>query len=236
MLTTLLPVAVLVLSSAVSQTPDSPQAEAARKLWEQRPACESIFVESEWKLTASQVRCDWYKNRLFSTEGVASALVAAVATPIVDGALGRARPTEGFAERFGTNLAQGAFKSTGAYLGGLILHEDPRQEPPFLIMQENGLRHGFFTRIGHAVKRTVVAYRCVDNCREPADIRWTFALSRVTGSLASGFAPEIWQSDRSVSRGLRGSATAYGASLLNAVFSEFKPELAALGGRLLGIF
>jgi hypothetical protein len=60
------------------------------------------------------------------------------------------------------------------------------------------------------------------------------AVSRIAGSLASGFSIELWTSDRSDvhRRALRGAASAYGATFVNSVLEEFKPELSAFIGKL----
>jgi len=150
--------------------------------------------------------------------------------------VGRTPPTDGFPKTLGINIAQNAFKSTGSYLGAMIRHEDPRQVPPFLIMRGATAPHGFAKRVWHALVVNAVAYKCQAACAEDADIKPMFALSRVLGSMASGFAPELWSADRSVQRAIRGSATAYGATFANSLFVEFKPELGAFAGRLFSIF
>jgi hypothetical protein len=59
------------------------------------------------------------------------------------------------------------------------------------------------------------------------------AISRVLGSLASGASSELWDSEGhpSGSRVVRGAASAYASTFVNAVFVEFKPELAAIAGK-----
>jgi hypothetical protein len=136
-------------------------------------------------------------------------------------------------------FAQNAFKSTGAYAGGLVFKEDPRSRPPYLVLQGQHHAHGFFRRAGHAIAGNVMAYRCAADCTRPEHIKRVFALSRLTGSIASGAASELWEPgrQRSGSRLWRGAASAYGSTFVNALFVEFKPEISGLGNKALrGVF
>jgi len=201
-----------------------------------------LFLASEWRLTSKQKACDLVQNRIFSSSGLAAVVWSAATSPTWDRVVGRAPDTSGFPKRFATDFAQNAFKSTGAFVGGLIFKEDPRTAPPFLILQACR-PHGFVGRTLHALGTNFVSYHFdesakrkpgekADPCRDPRVKRGP-ALSRVTGSLASGFSTELWTSDRSDhSQALRGAASAYGATFVNSVLDEFGPELNSFIGKV----
>ena len=54
--------------------------------------------------------------------------------------------------------------------------------------------------------------------------------------LPSGYGGEVWTWDRSTShsRAWRGAASAYGSSFVDALYTEFKPELNAAAGKVFG--
>jgi hypothetical protein len=116
----------------------------------------------------------------------------------------------------------------------MVFHEDPRVSPPYLFMFTKPRPRGFLKRTVHALETNFVSYRCDGTCTEETDIKTEPALSRITGSLASGFSIELWASDRSSlrRRALRGSASAYGATFVSGLFVEFKPELSAFAGKM----
>jgi hypothetical protein len=227
MLMSILPI-VLLLNAPAERPPENP--------FERRPVCAGMFLASEWQLSTKQRACDLLHNRIFSSSAMAGAVWSASTLPIWQGAVGRPRTTDSFPKRLAVNIAQNAFKSTGAYLGGMIQQEDPRQFPPFLVLKRETPRRGFAKRFWHAMTVNAMAYKCVNACTKPTDVQQRFAFSRVIGSLASGFSRELWAADRSAARGLRGAATAYGATFANSLFVEFKPELSALAGRVVSIF
>jgi hypothetical protein len=68
-------------------------------------------------------------------------------------------------------------------------------------------------------------------------IRRVPAVSRVAGSLASGASSELWESSGhpSGNRALRGAASAYASTFVDAVFTEFRPELNAIAGKALRV-
>jgi hypothetical protein len=198
-----------------------------------RPTCDSLFLQSEWSLTFKQKACDLVQNHIFSSSGLAAAAFSAATQPIWDGIFNQTTQPSGFGGRFATNFAQSAFKSTGAFVGGLVFHEDPRDSPPYLVLREKR-SHGGARRTLDALGANFIAYRCDGKCATKDDIRRVPALSRIAGSFASGFSIYALSSDRSnlQERALRGTASAYGATFANSVFSEFSPELSALIGRV----
>jgi len=199
-----------------------------------RPVCESLFLKSTWQLSGKQTFCDLVQNRIFSSTAFAGAAFAAATSPLWEKWF-NATNEGGFPRRLGVDFAQNGFKSAGGYLGGLVFREDPRESPPFLIMKKVSKPRGFWNRTAHAVRESVTAYHCSNECTTAADVSERPALSRITGSLASGFSIELLSADRSdlTRRAWRGSAAAYGATFANSLLTEFKPELSAFGGRLL---
>ena len=132
-------VSMVVLGLIVGLTPDVPppqeQTPASSTAvpddpYARRPACESMFLASEWQLSFKQRSCDWIQNGVFSTSAMLGSVWSAETSPVWDRIAGRADPTTGFGRRFATDFAQNAFKSTGTYLGGLAFQEDPRVSPP----------------------------------------------------------------------------------------------------------
>ncbi len=199
--------------------------------WSRRPVCESMFLKADWQLSAKQRACDWIQNGVLSTTALLGAVGSAWFSKITD------RPSErgdGFALRFGRNFAQNAIKSTGAYVGGAIAHEDPRTSPPYLALNTAPPPRGFFNRTAHALARNVVATQCVKGCREESDIHRRFKLSAVLGSASSGVAGDVLTSSRPDvhDQALHGALSAYAATFANALVDEFKPELSAFGGRV----
>jgi hypothetical protein len=203
-----------------------------------RPVCASMFVKSDWQLSNRQKTCDWINNGIFSTNAMLGAAWSAGFSQRTDLASERG---DGFPTRFGRKFAQNAFKSTGSFLGGQIFREDPRKTPPYLAMRTTPRPRGFFKRTAYALGGNFVSYRCTGSKDKKEEVDCTNggrfhkvpALSRVVGSLASGFAGELLTYDRpnSTRHALRGAASAYGSTFINALFAEFKPELSAFAGK-----
>jgi hypothetical protein len=198
-----------------------------------------MFLKADWILSSKQRACDWIQNRMLSMTALAGAAWSAEVSQLRDT---RSERGDGFATRFSRKFAQNAFKSTGSYVGGLLLHEDPRTRPPYLIMKPGPHPHGFFRRTAHALGANLVSYRCVGvqepgsdvpGCTRPEQIKRVPALSRVVGSLASGASSEFWEpkESRSGNRALKGAASAYASTFVNALFTEFQPELTAFAGK-----
>lgn len=196
-----------------------------------RPVCASMFLKNDWQLSFKQGSCDWLQNRLFSTNAMLAAVWSAQVSKVLD------TPSErstGFPMRFSRKFVQNAFKSTGAYMGGMLFREDPRTVPPYLVLRTKPLPHGFLKRTAHALGTNFVSYRCDGDCRTEADIKTVPALSRVVGSVASGLSSELWTANAAGARDrvVRGAVSAYAATFINSLFVEFKPELSALGGKI----
>jgi hypothetical protein len=199
-----------------------------------------MFLKADWQLTLKQRTCDWVQNRLLSTTALAGAAWSAGFSMVRDA---ESEDGDGFTTRFGRKFSQHAFKSSASYAAGLIFHEDPRTRPPYLVMKPEERPHGFLKRTVHALGANFISYRCdgasglrsgTADCTKPEHIRKVPAISRVAGSLASGAASEFWEPGREVSgsRALRGAASAYASTFVNALFTEFKPELNAFGNKV----
>jgi hypothetical protein len=201
--------------------------------WNRRPVCASMFLKSDWQLTSKQRACDWLQNRLFSSSALTGAAWSAGVSTLRDSSSEAGDP---FATRFARRYAQSAAKSSAAYLGALVAHEDPRVRPPYLVLKPMPRPRGFWPRTRRALVANFVSYRCLRACRTDADVDRQIALSRMLGALASGYAAEAWTWDRETShrRALRGAATAYGSSFLSTLFGEFSPELSAFARATFG--
>jgi hypothetical protein len=226
-------------SAIEAQPAPAPPPQMGRDPYPDRPECASMFLKADWRLTSKQRACDWLQNRMFSMTALAGAAWSAEVSKFRDA---RSERGDGFATRFSHKFAQNAFKSTGGYLGGLLLREDPRTRPPYLVMKPGAHPHGFFPRVGHALGTNLISYRCdgarglragTVDCTSPDHIRKVPAISRIVGSLASGASSELWEprESRSGNRALRGAASAYGSTFANALFTEFQPELNAFAGK-----
>jgi hypothetical protein len=212
-------------------TVQAPPAAANVNPWSNRPVCASMFLKTDFQLNGKQGACNWLHNGVFSTNAMLGAAWSGAWS------LWTAKSSEsgdGFVTRFGRKFGQNAFKATGSYLGGVIAREDPRKRPPFLALRTEQRPRGFFKRFGHAIGGNFVSYRCVKDCTDASHIKKRPALSRVFGSLASGFSSELLTTDRAYSakRAWNGVASAYGSTFVNAMFVEFKPELSAIGGKV----
>jgi hypothetical protein len=204
-----------------------------------RPECASMFLKADWKLTSRQRTCDWIQNRMFSMTALAGALWSAEVSMLRDA---ESEEGDSFSTRFARKYTQHIAKSAGNYVGGLLFHEDPRARPPYLVMKSGRRPRGFFPRVAHALGTNLISYRCDGaagirsgqaDCTQPEHIRKVPAISRVAGAFASGAAAELWDAPENFSgnRALRGAASAYAGTMMNAVFTEFSPELNAIAGK-----
>ena len=219
--------AIEQLAPAVETQPVNP--------WSERPACATMFLKGDWQLSAKQKACNWWNNGVLASNAMLGAVWSAKFSQSVDLSSERG---DGFATRFGRKFGQNAIKSTGIYLGAIIAREDPRKKPPYLGIGRRPPVRGFFKRTASAIGGNFISYRCVEDCSEAAHVKKTPAISRVLGSLGSGFGGELLTYDRpdSLNHALRGSASAYGSTFTSALFDEFKPELSAVAGRVLRLF
>jgi hypothetical protein len=196
-----------------------------------------MFLRSDWQLTPKQRACDWLQNGVLSTSRLFTTAWSTGYSMAIDTSSERG---DGFRVRFGRKWVQGAFATTGEYLGAVVGREDGREAPPYLAMRSAPPPHGFIKRLGTAIAGNVITSKCVNLCREEGDIKKRFGVSRVLGAVASGAGGVAvsWDRPDRGKRAWHGMASAYATSFAHAVFSEFKPELTAFGGRvfrLLGV-
>ena len=229
-----LDLAAIGAEAAVAQAPPAAAATEATNPWSGRPACASMFIRGDWQLTSKQKACNWF-NGVMSTNAMLGAVWSAKFSQYTDQS---SEQGDGFATRFGRKFGQSAVKSTASYLGAMIAREDPRKSPPYLAMRTRPPARGFFKRTAAAIGGNFISHTCVERCTSEKDIKNRPALSKVLGSLGSGFAGELLTHDRpnTLNNALRGSASAYGSTFVNALFVEFKPELSAFGGRIFRFF
>src|SRR5262249_1008069 len=134
---------------------------------------------------------------------------------------------KGFEWRASTRLVQGMAKSTGGYVVGLALHEDPRAVRPDcerdkdargLITQAAAPR-SFWQRLRGAV--VVNFWAKNDSCKGRP------AFAATGGALSSGFVGMAWTPDPSntIAKAFTRSGTALGGTIGNRVFSEFQGDL-----------
>ena len=214
--------------------PPTQSADQIGNPWDDRPECASMFLKTDWQLSHKQRACTWLHDGVFSTKALLGAVWSARFSQDVDLTSERG---DGFGTRFGRKFGQNAIKSTAIYLGALVADEDTRSTPPFLVMRPTPPR-GFWRRLGGAIAGNVVSHRCVKECTSKDDIRKRPVLSKLAGSIASGFAGELFTTDRPnlLNHAARGAASAYAATFSSAVLNEFKPELSAFGGRIFRFF
>ena len=138
------PVAVLDDGGSVAGTDQAQQASPSPQPtnpFARRPVCSSMFMKSDWR-PGRATSCNWIHNGVFSTNAMLGAVWSAGFSQQTDLASERG---DGFPTRFGRKFAQNAFKSTGAYLGRQIFHEDPRKVPPYLVMRTSPRPRGFLS-------------------------------------------------------------------------------------------
>jgi hypothetical protein len=230
-----IPIALLMMAlPALGQKPE----QVDRPFETRKPVCVSLFLKQDFRLNTKQEFCDFAQNRVFTLSGTFGAAFSAGYSQITERSQDRGKGTTGYSTRFGEDMAQSAFKSTGTLLGGFILHEDPRPDPPYLVLRHSNEPKGFWQRSRHAVSRVLLSYQCVKDCTTEQDIKRRFGFSHVAGAFASGFSSELWAPDRLNDpwRAIRRSGSAYATTFGSSFFSEFNPELTTLGHKVLGIF
>ncbi len=231
-------VLVILLGMVLPALGQQPDIHGDRPFETRKPVCVSLFLKQDFQLSTKQKFCNFAQNRVFTLSGTFAAAFSAGYSQITESSQDRGKGTTGYSTRFGENMAQSAFKSTGTLLGGFILREDPRPDPPYLVLKHPDDPKGFWQRSGHAVARVLLSYRCIKDCTSAQHVKRTFGFSHIAGAFASGFSSELWAPDRLNDpwRAIRRSGSAYATTVGGSLFSEFNPELTTLGHKVLGIF
>lgn len=182
--------------------------------------CDSFTIATARPLSFSQKSCYW-GSQLFTGSAVFGAAFF--------GAIAMAEHTpkewpqgaQGFGYQFGTRYTQGMVKSTTTFLVGAIAREDPRPKPP-----NNGCAKPHYphydlgARLGASLLR-VVWTQHDESCAD------TLAVSRIAGSLASGFVQRAYlpPSTNTLRNAWLGSASALGGYAANSVWTEFQGDV-----------
>lgn len=194
------------------------------------PQCDSYSLQTLPRLNFKQQACV-YRSQLLTGNAISGALVSSAIAE-----WGQHKPPEwpqgmnGFGRQIGTHYTQSIVKSTGTFLVGALLQEDPRPLPPVdPVCEMRGHHHypavGFWPRLGQSLARVVWTHN--RNCHDVP------AFSRLTGSVSSGFVQLAWlpPSQTNVGTALRGSATALGGYTFNSVFNEFQSKIFGFLGK-----
>jgi hypothetical protein len=188
-------------------------------------------MTAEPRLSFEQRAC-YYGDQLVTGNAIAGALISGAMAEWQHKPPEWPQGFKGLGEQAGTRYAQSIVKSTGTFLVATMLREDPRPLPPYdpSCTKESPLHHapptGFWPRFGHSVTRVVWNHNNAA-CRDLPSV------SRIAGSLASGFVQLAWAppSEQNVSFALRGSATALGGYVFDSVFNEFESDIFGIFGR-----
>ena len=193
----------------------------------QTPGCDSYSAQTVPTLTLKQKTCFW-RDQLVTGTAFSGAAFWGFIGEI------RHKPPEwpqgfdGFGRQLGTRYTQGLVKSTGTFIAGALMNEDPRTLPPSALYCP-GRATTIGPRIGQALLRVVWARK--PDCSSGGRPR----LAPLAGSFASGFISLAWAppSANKISSALTGTGTAYAGYFGNSIFSEFQGDIFRLLGMLL---
>src|SRR5262249_53361031 len=93
------------------------------------PRCDDYTMKNRASLTALEKTC-YYRDQLISPSAITGAALFAGIAQAMDSPAQWPQGAKGFEWRASTRLVQGMAKSTGGYVVGLALHEDPRAVRP----------------------------------------------------------------------------------------------------------
>jgi hypothetical protein len=194
-------------SYAGAQTQPSPQPGFVPAPGERQ--CSREQMEKAVPYTEKQRWC-YLGGRLIAPTGFISAAFMAGIRQAQDDPREWPQGAEGYSQRFGANLAQGATKKAGTFLAQAVFHEDPR------MFVSN--RHGFWRRTGFSVLNIFTATPAND----PGNHR-RFSPSYMLGSVASGFVGNTWYppSNNNVADAWRRSGYALGGVAITSFIHEF---------------
>lgn len=190
------------------------------------PKCDAYTMKNRASLTAPEKTC-YYRDQLISPSAITGAALFAGIAQAMDSPPQWPQGAKGFEWRASTRYTQGMAKSTGVYLAGLALHEDPRavrpdcegdQDERGLVTQVASPRT-FWQRLRGAV--VVNFWAKNDSCKGRV------AFAPTAGALSSGFVGMAWTPDSSntIAKAFVRSGTALGGTIGNRVFSEFQGDI-----------
>lgn len=198
-----------------------------------QPKCDSYTMQNRVRLTALEKTC-YYRDHLFTLSAFSGAAIFAGIAQATNSPKEWPQGAKGFEWRASTRYVQGMAKTTGGYLAGMALKEDPRPARPDCLQQSKpgsaiqpATPKSFWRRLRGAV--AVNFWAQADNCK----MRPVFSAS--AGALASGFVGMAWTPDSSntVSKAFVRSGTALGGSIGSSVFTEFKGDITNLFSKVL---
>ncbi len=152
-----------------------------------------------------------YARQLVTVEALAGATIFSGVAQFRDDPVEWGQGASGYARRFGTRYSQGVAKTTGDFVVGSLLKEDPRYEA--------SRDTNFWKRTGHAFASIFVVKNVYGNQRP--------AFSKFAGAASSGLVGLAWYPDRLNRPGDVAAriGTGFGGYLASSVFQEFKPNL-----------
>jgi len=188
------------------------------------PRCDPYSMQTLPKLDFRQRACYW-RSQIITGPAFSGAAFWGLIGEM------RHKPPEwpqgadGFGRQFGTRYAQGVVKSTATFLMAAALQEDPRPLGP-MELHCAGRSAKLWPRVGQAVAR--VFWTQDSNCSG------RLALSRLSGSFASGFVSLAWAppSVNKINSALVGTGTALGGYIGNSLFSEFQGDIFGALGKI----
>jgi hypothetical protein len=192
-----------------------------------RPKCDAFNMQNLVTLSVREKTC-YYRDRMISPSAITGAALFGGIAQAMDSPPQWPQGAKGYAWRASTRYVQGMAKTTGTYLAGLALHEDPRAQRPDCpagVTDTHGLLRTeaapgtFWQRLRGAV--IVSFWAKNDNCKSRP------AYAATAGALSSGFVGMAWTPDPSntVTKALVRSATALGGTIGNRVFAEFQGDV-----------
>jgi hypothetical protein len=226
---------MLISSSFLSRSQEVPGAVKPGYREAPQPKCDSYSMQNRVSLSALEKTC-YYRDQLLSPSAISGAALFAGIAQATNSPREWPQGAKGFGWRVGTRYVQGMAKTTGGYLTGLALREDPRPARPDCrrphdsrgMLLEAAAPRSFWGRVGGAV--AVNFWTRDDSCK----MRPAFAAS--AGALSSGFVGMAWTPDSSntVTKALLRSGTALGGSIGSSIFTEFQGDITHVVTKLFG--
>jgi hypothetical protein len=225
-------IALLLLMFSASSGLAQPTVEnlTPRYVEAPQPRCDAYTMQNRANLSALEKTC-YYRDQMISPSATFGAGFFAGIAQAMDSPREWPQGAKGFGWRSGTRYVQGMSKTTGAYLTGLMLREDPRvlrpdcdRKDPWGMVSAEAAPRTVWKRLAGAVAVNFWAKNFWDN-NGKCKARPVFAPT--VGALSSGFVGMAWTPDSSntIAKAFVRSGTALGGTIGNRVFSEFQGDL-----------